>query len=78
MKLEVERRTLALAEPLHTAYGVVRERDLALVAVTGDDGVTGHGEAAPLPAYDGVGIPACIATARTAADQVLAHVTGMT
>ena len=56
MRLAVERRLLALVEPLHTAYGVVRERELALVAVTGDDGVSGHGEAAPLPAYDGVGI----------------------
>jgi L-alanine-DL-glutamate epimerase-like enolase superfamily enzyme len=56
VKLDVERRTLALVEPLHTSYGTVRRRELALVAVTGKDGVTGHGEAAPLPPYDGVGI----------------------
>jgi protoporphyrinogen oxidase len=36
--------------------------------------VSGHpGLAVAGAAYDGIGIPACIATARTAADQVIAH-----
>ncbi len=56
MKLEIERRTLALASPLHTAYGEVAERELLTVTLTGGDGVPGYGEAAPLQAYDGVAI----------------------
>ncbi|HYM53791.1 MAG TPA: enolase C-terminal domain-like protein [Solirubrobacteraceae bacterium] len=56
MKLAVRRRRLKLASPLHTSYGVVRERELLLVEISDADGVTGYGEAAPLEAYDGVGI----------------------
>lgn len=55
MRLELERRTLRLASTMQTSYGPVRERELVLVAITGRDGVTGYGEAAPLEAYDGVG-----------------------
>jgi L-Ala-D/L-Glu epimerase / N-acetyl-D-glutamate racemase len=54
VRLEVQRRTLRLAEPLHTSYGAVAEREL--LAVTLGDGVPGHGEAAPLEPYDGVSI----------------------
>lgn len=53
MKLELARRTLRLASPLSTSYGDVGERELALVTLIGADGLSGHGEAAPLPAYDG-------------------------
>jgi L-alanine-DL-glutamate epimerase-like enolase superfamily enzyme len=56
VKLDVQRRTLKLAGALRTSYGTVRERELLLVTVTDDDGVTGYGEAAPLEAYDGVGV----------------------
>jgi L-alanine-DL-glutamate epimerase-like enolase superfamily enzyme len=56
MKLDVERRTLALRTPLQSAYGAVAERELLLVALTDADGVRGYGEAAPLEAYDGVSI----------------------
>ena len=56
MRLELARRTLRLASPLQTAYGVVRERELLVVSLTDGDGLEGHGEAAPLQAYDGVGI----------------------
>ncbi len=54
MKLELERRTLALHSPLETSYGTVRERELVLVSLSDSDGITGYGEAAPLEAYDGV------------------------
>jgi L-Ala-D/L-Glu epimerase len=53
VKLELARRTLRLAQPMLTSYGEVAERELALVALSGDDGIVGQGEAAPLPAYDG-------------------------
>lgn len=53
MELRVERTTLRFATPLQTSYGEVAERDLFRVALEGG-GVTGHGEAAPLEAYDGV------------------------
>jgi L-Ala-D/L-Glu epimerase len=54
VKLSVQRRALKLARPLQTAYGTVREREIMNVAITGEDGVTGYGEAAPLEQYDGV------------------------
>ncbi len=56
MKLDFERRTLRFADPLQTAYGELLERELLLVELTGADGVSGYGEAAPLEPYDGVGI----------------------
>jgi L-alanine-DL-glutamate epimerase-like enolase superfamily enzyme len=54
LKLELERRTLRLRSPLETSYGTITERDLALVALSDSDGITGYGEAAPLESYDGV------------------------
>ena len=56
MRLELARRTLRLVHPLETAYGTVRERELLLVTLTGADGLSGYGEAAPLEAYDGVSL----------------------
>ncbi len=56
MKLRVERRKLRLKVPLETAYGTVTERELLAVSLTDGDGIDGHGEAAPLEAYDGVSI----------------------
>jgi L-Ala-D/L-Glu epimerase len=56
VKLELERRTLRFARPLQTAYGDVSERELLAVSLTGEDGVSGYGEAAPLEAYDGISI----------------------
>ena len=56
MKLEFERRTLRLADPIHTSYGELTTRELVAVTIAGDDGPVGHGEAAPLQAYDGVGV----------------------
>jgi L-Ala-D/L-Glu epimerase len=54
VKLELARRTLTLAAPMQTSYGSVRERELVIVTLSGEDGVLGYGEAAPLEAYDGV------------------------
>lgn len=56
MRMEVRRHSLRLREPLRTAFGMVRERELLAVSLTDEDGVTGYGEAAPLEAYDGVSI----------------------
>jgi L-Ala-D/L-Glu epimerase len=53
VKLGLRRQTLRLREPLHTSYGEVSERELAIVSLEGSDGVSGFGEAAPLPAYGG-------------------------
>jgi L-alanine-DL-glutamate epimerase-like enolase superfamily enzyme len=53
VKLGLRRQTLRLREPLHTSYGEVTERELAIVSLEGSDGVWGFGEAAPLPAYGG-------------------------
>jgi L-Ala-D/L-Glu epimerase len=56
VRLTVERRRLRLASPLRAAYGTLAERDLLQVAITDREGLSGHGEAAPLEAYDGVGV----------------------
>lgn len=42
------------------AHGTVEDRELVLVTLEAADGLTGHGEAAPLPAYDGVSVPEVI------------------
>jgi L-alanine-DL-glutamate epimerase-like enolase superfamily enzyme len=56
VKLAFERRTLRLRTPLRTSYGQLAERELLAVSITDDDGLVGHGEAAPLEPYDGVSI----------------------
>jgi L-alanine-DL-glutamate epimerase-like enolase superfamily enzyme len=56
VKLDFERRTLRFAQPLETPYGLLEQRELLLVSLTGKDGVSGYGEAAPLEPYDGIGI----------------------
>jgi L-alanine-DL-glutamate epimerase-like enolase superfamily enzyme len=56
MKLEFERRTLRFARPLETSYGLLEQRELLNVSLTGEDGVSGYGEAAPLEPYDGIAI----------------------
>ncbi len=56
MRVELERRTLRFARPIATSYGELRERPLVVVTLTGADGVSGRGEAAPLEPYDGVSI----------------------
>lgn len=44
----------ALRAPFAAAHGTVTERELLLVSLAAADGLTGHGEAAPLPSYDGI------------------------
>ncbi len=56
MKLEFARRSLRLKRPLQTSYGELSERELLAVSLTGEDAISGHGEAAPLEPYDGVSI----------------------
>ncbi len=47
--------------PVVSSHGSVAARPLILVSLTGADGVTGHGEAAPLRSYDGVGLKDVVA-----------------
>ncbi len=56
MRMAVRRHALRLRRPLQTSYGAVTERELLAVSLTDEDGVSGHGEAAPLEPYDGVSI----------------------
>lgn len=49
------RRTLRGAGH-RAAHGTVSDRELVLVALEAGDGLVGHGEAAPLPSYDEVGV----------------------
>ena len=56
MHATVEALTLRFREPLATAFGELRERQLLGLTVTGRDGVTGRGEAGPLEPYDGVSL----------------------
>jgi L-Ala-D/L-Glu epimerase len=57
--LLVRERRLPLRQPLSAAWGDLHERVILEVELTGDDGVTGRGESAPLEPYDGVPIDAC-------------------
>jgi hypothetical protein len=54
MDVQIEQRAFRLREPLHTAYGALRERTILELTLTGADGLVGRGEAAPLEPYDGV------------------------
>jgi L-alanine-DL-glutamate epimerase-like enolase superfamily enzyme len=54
VKVALRSRALALAAPMATSYGMVAEREVFVVSLTDSSGHTGHGEAAPLQAYDGV------------------------
>jgi L-alanine-DL-glutamate epimerase-like enolase superfamily enzyme len=54
VEIALEAVTHRLRAPLSTSYGDVRSRGTYLLSLTAPDGVTGHGEAAPLEAYDGV------------------------
>lgn len=56
MKLSFQRRALPLSRPLQTSYGAISQREIVAVALTSEDGLTGHGEAAPLEPYDGVSV----------------------
>jgi L-alanine-DL-glutamate epimerase-like enolase superfamily enzyme len=56
VKLTVRRDVLSLAAPLQSSYGAVKHREILSVSLTGADGISGHGEAAPLQAYDGVSV----------------------
>jgi L-alanine-DL-glutamate epimerase-like enolase superfamily enzyme len=54
--MAVRRHALRLSEPLETSFGSVSERELLIVTLTDEDGVSGYGEAAPLQAYDGISL----------------------
>ncbi len=56
MKLAIRPVRLRLRTPMVSAHGEVSTRELLVVSLTADDGVTGYGEAAPLASYDGVTI----------------------
>jgi L-alanine-DL-glutamate epimerase-like enolase superfamily enzyme len=56
MQLTVAEHVLRLRTPLATSYATLRERRLLTVTLTDGDGVSGHGEAAPLQPYDGVSL----------------------
>lgn len=56
MRLQIDLIRARLRAPFVSASGSLRTRDLLLVALEGDDGVTGFGEAAPLQGYDGVAL----------------------
>jgi L-alanine-DL-glutamate epimerase-like enolase superfamily enzyme len=60
MDVAAEVRTLRFREPVRTAFGDLRERDVVELTLTGSDGVTGRGEAAPLEPYDGVPLEVCV------------------
>ncbi|HEX4837783.1 MAG TPA: hypothetical protein VFV03_04575, partial [Solirubrobacteraceae bacterium] len=56
MRMVVRRGALRLLRPFESSYGTITERELLVVSLTDEDGVTGYGEAAPLEPYDGVSI----------------------
>ena len=54
MDVRVATATLTFADPLPTAFGTLRTRELLLLRLRDDDGSVGWGEAAALEPYDGV------------------------
>lgn len=56
MKRQLAALAIPFREPFTTAAGTVRSRELLLLRIEDDDGVVGHGEAAPFEPYDGVSI----------------------
>jgi L-alanine-DL-glutamate epimerase-like enolase superfamily enzyme len=54
LRVGIERSRLSLVRPVHTGWGILRERDLLMLSLSDAEGRTGHGEAAPLEPYDGV------------------------
>lgn len=54
MNLSVRTVTTALRAPFVAGHGTVTDRELVVVTLEAGDGRVGHGEAAPLPSYDGV------------------------
>jgi len=56
VRLRVSRHVLRLRRPWQTARGAIATRELLAVELTGEDGVPGYGEAAPLEPYDGVSL----------------------
>jgi o-succinylbenzoate synthase len=54
MDVRVATATLTFADPMPTAYGTLRKRELLLLRLRDRDGAVGWGEAAPLQPYDGV------------------------
>jgi o-succinylbenzoate synthase len=54
MEVELERVTYRFRRPMATAYGTLTERAVLVLRLRDEAGNEGLGEAAPLPAYDGV------------------------
>jgi L-Ala-D/L-Glu epimerase len=61
VKLTLRRLEARMRAPVVSSHGSVDARPLILVSLTGEDGVTGYGEAAPLRSYDGVGVEDVVA-----------------
>ena len=70
MDVRVATVTLTFADPMRTAFGVLRKRELLLLRLRDADGVVGWGEAAPLEPYDGVS-PAKVRDAFEAYEAIL-------
>lgn len=56
VKVAIAERLLRFKTPLVTAFGEERDRRIVELDLTGSDGVTGCGEAAPMESYDGVSL----------------------
>jgi L-Ala-D/L-Glu epimerase len=61
VRFELQSISARLHAPFVSAADSVETRRLVCVRVTGDDGISGNGEAAPLEGYDGVSLDAVIA-----------------
>ena len=75
MQLTADTLSRPLRAPFASAHGTVTDRPLVLVTLHAADGMTGHGEAAPLESYDGVSV-ADVLVALDACRPVLAALSG--
>jgi L-alanine-DL-glutamate epimerase-like enolase superfamily enzyme len=58
MRLRSELVSIPLRRPFTAAWGTLDAREILRVTLETEDGVVGHGEAAPLEPYDGVSVAA--------------------
>jgi L-alanine-DL-glutamate epimerase-like enolase superfamily enzyme len=61
LKLDAGRVSVGFRRPFAASYGTITRRELVQITLTDDEGVAGHGEAAPLEPYDGVGVERVLA-----------------
>ena len=75
--LSITEHVVPLRRPLRSGWGLLDRRTIFSVELTGEDGVVGRGESAPLEAYDGVSADTCRGALRELAGELARVDTGL-